>query len=1002
MLLDTVSSALFVRAAGRRLGHRAGTLMLVAGCASSLIAASAHAAVFTFNPTCAPFTWSSGCTQFNACGPGNSQNINFNNWGSSVCAGATVFPGLNDQVVFPVNGTIDTATQVQRITINAGATVALGAGYSVTDSVGFLNNGTVNGLGGNQSWTGRFQNNGTFTDDSAGWTRGWNSVAFSNAGTLNLPGSTNWSISTGPNSLTNEASGTINKTASGTFNTNVGITNGGAISVTGGTFRFFSNQFQGNGGTITTSGTSEFLFENATLALTITGTSNSSIRSSGTLTIAGGPGATLNIGGNGLALNSNLALNGFLTNSNRVATLGGNQTWGGGTLTNNGIWTEDGAGWSRNWNSFTFNNNGTLNLPGGVNWSVSSGSNTLNNSGTINKIAGGTFATNVAVANSPGTIALATNGGTFQMSGSYSGSGQLLPQSGSEVLFNGTFFDGNNGAVTGTVPSGASIRTTGTISSSGGGAAFNIQGQGITFNGDFGGTGGFRNNGIARTAGGNQNWGGAGLTNNGTWTEDGAGWNRAFVGINFTNNATLNLPGSVNWSVSSGSPSITNNATINKTGGGTFGTNVPFTNASTGSVIVPANGGTFRVNSTAYLGTGQLVSQGGGGEILFDNTSFDGNSGVVTGSVAPGGSIRTTGTITSPGIGATFNIQGEGITFNGNFGGGNGFRNNGIARTLGGNQTWNIFSLVNNGTWTEDGGGWLRALVNTQITNNGTLNLPGSVIWNISSGSPSITNGATINKTSGGTFSTNAPITNTGLINVASGAFNPGGGVSQSATNARLVVRSGAQVGGTALTIAGGRVEGRGVFTQSLTINSGATLAPGEGTFLSGAIATNQSLTLAAGSVLEVDVSRPATEVQDRAVAAGTLTLAGTLRVLVPSTYTPVLGDVYEVARSQSVARSGTFSSVQVVAGPGIAFSISYTPSSALLTVTQTPCDGLDFNNDGDFPTPLDLEDFIAAVAGNPCSTCNADLDFNNDGDAPTPLDIEAFISVTAGGPCLR
>ena len=83
------------------------------------------------------------------------------------------------------------------------------------------------------------------------------------------------------------------------------------------------------------------------------------------------------------------------------------------------------------------------------------------------------------------------------------------------------------------------------------------------------------------------------------------------------------------------------------------------------------------------------------------------------------------------------------------------------------------------------------------------------------------------------------------------------------------------------------------------------------------------------------------------------------------------------------------------------------TPSSVTVAAQvpsscPTPvCDSLDFNQDGDFPTPLDLEDFIAANAGNICSTCSTDLDFNNDGDFPTPLDIEAFISVNAGGPCL-
>ena len=85
--------------------------------------------------------------------------------------------------------------------------------------------------------------------------------------------------------------------------------------------------------------------------------------------------------------------------------------------------------------------------------------------------------------------------------------------------------------------------------------------------------------------------------------------------------------------------------------------------------------------------------------------------------------------------------------------------------------------------------------------------------------------------------------------------------------------------------------------------------------------------------------------------------------------------------------------------------TVSVGPQGYALVVTgavnEDVCDGLDFNQDGDFPTPLDLEDFINAVAGNPCATCSSDLDFNNDGDFPTPLDIEAFINVSAGGACL-
>ncbi len=963
---------------------------------------SGQAAIVTFNPTCAPFNWSSTCTVFNACGAGNTQNINSNNWGSSVCGAGSVFPGAADQVVFAGNGTIDIAPQVQRITVNPGVVVAFGVGFNATDaSVGLLNNGTLNGLAGTHNWTGIFQNNGTFTEDSSGWTRSWNSVAFANAGTINLPGGSIWNVSGGSNSFSNLASGTINKTAGGTFSTNVALTNSGSINVTGGTFRVQSNQYQGNGGTITTSGAGEFLFENATLALGINGTSNSSIRTSGTLTIAGGPGATLNIGGNGLALNSNLALNGFLTNSNRVATLAGNQTWGGGTLTNNGIWTEDSAGWTRSWNSFIFSNNGTINLPGGVNWSSGSGSNVLDNNGTINKTGGGTFTANVEVRNnSTGTIALAASGGTFRVNGSYAGSGQLLPQSGSEVLFNGTFFDGNGGTVTGTVPAGASIRTSGTISSPGISATFNIQGQGITFNGDFGGSNGFRNNGVARTAAGNQSWNASSLINNGTWTEDSSGWTRFFGGVQFINNATLNLPGGVNWNASSGSPGIANTATISKTSGGQFSTNVPVTNASTGSIIVAAGGGTFRVGSTAYFGTGQLVSQGAGGEILFDNTLFDGNSGAVTGSVAPGGSIRTTGTITSPGVGATFNIQGEGISFNGNFGGGTSFRNNGIARTLAGNQTWTTNNLTNNGTWSEDAAGWTRLLVNTQFVNNGTLNLPGGVNWNVSSGSPSLANAGTINKTSGGTFSTNFGVTNTGFIDVASGSFNAGG-LSQSAPNARTLVRSGAILGGGSHTLAGGRLEGRGSITTNFT-TSGATVAPGESPSLNGTLTFNGTYTQSASGIYEVSLfGRPA-QPSDRIFSNSNMSLAGALRVVITAPFLPKLGDVYEIARTNGT-RTGTFSSVQVIGPSAVTVSVSYTPTTVLLTITGTECGSIDFNNDGSFFDPQDIDAFLSVFSEGPCvpgtATCN-DIDFNNDAALFDPCDIDSFLIVFSEGPC--
>ena len=76
------------------------------------------------------------------------------------------------------------------------------------------------------------------------------------------------------------------------------------------------------------------------------------------------------------------------------------------------------------------------------------------------------------------------------------------------------------------------------------------------------------------------------------------------------------------------------------------------------------------------------------------------------------------------------------------------------------------------------------------------------------------------------------------------------------------------------------------------------------------------------------------------------------------------------------------------------------TPPPAIIAPAPAACDALDFNQDGDYPTPADVESFIAANAGQLCATCSPDLDFNNDGDFPTPQDIEDFARVAAGGPC--
>jgi hypothetical protein len=66
-------------------------------------------------------------------------------------------------------------------------------------------------------------------------------------------------------------------------------------------------------------------------------------------------------------------------------------------------------------------------------------------------------------------------------------------------------------------------------------------------------------------------------------------------------------------------------------------------------------------------------------------------------------------------------------------------------------------------------------------------------------------------------------------------------------------------------------------------------------------------------------------------------------------------------------------------------------------------CDSVDFNNDGSFFDPTDVDAFLQVFSEGPCvppgAQCN-DVDFNNDGSQFDPCDIDAFLLVFSEGPC--
>jgi hypothetical protein len=76
---------------------------------------------------------------------------------------------------------------------------------------------------------------------------------------------------------------------------------------------------------------------------------------------------------------------------------------------------------------------------------------------------------------------------------------------------------------------------------------------------------------------------------------------------------------------------------------------------------------------------------------------------------------------------------------------------------------------------------------------------------------------------------------------------------------------------------------------------------------------------------------------------------------------------------------------------------------TVIVEVRTRQCDSVDFNNDGSFFDPTDVDAFLSVFSEGPCipagATCN-DLDFNNDGSIFDPGDVDVFLSVFSEGPC--
>jgi hypothetical protein len=102
-----------------------------------------------------------------------------------------------------------------------------------------------------------------------------------------------------------------------------------------------------------------------------------------------------------------------------------------------------------------------------------------------------------------------------------------------------------------------------------------------------------------------------------------------------------------------------------------------------------------------------------------------------------------------------------------------------------------------------------------------------------------------------------------------------------------------------------------------------------------------------------------------------------------------------------AIALDGEITGGQLPSGNGLAggaASFTFTVQGA-----GGVCDSIDFNNDGSFFDPVDIDAFLSVFSEGPCvpggATCN-DIDFNNDSSLFDPCDIASFLLVFSEGPC--